>query len=214
METGLDLVLVLVALTNLRLLASSRLGACIRVTAMQGVLLGLMPILSHAEAAPLRLGGLAIGSVILKGVVFPRLLFRALREADISREVEPLVGYIPSLLFGVGGLGISIWLGGRLPLPGPLKSELLVPVAFFSVMAGFFLIVGRRGAVHQVLGFLVMENGIYTFGIGAMETASLLVELGVLLDVFVAVFVMGITIFHISREFAHIETDRLSSLRD
>jgi len=68
--------------------------------------------------------------------------------------------------------------------------------------------------VSQVLGFLVMENGIYVFGVGVVKEISLLVELGVLLDVFVAVFVMGITIFHISREFDHIDTDRLSTLKD
>ena len=60
----------------------------------------------------------------------------------------------------------------------------------------------------------MMENGIYTFGVGLVSEGSLLVELGVLLDIFVAVFVMGIIIFHISREFDHLDTDRLSSLKD
>jgi hydrogenase-4 component E len=68
--------------------------------------------------------------------------------------------------------------------------------------------------VSQVLGFLVLENGIFTFGVGLVQELSLLVELGVLLDVFVAVFVMGIMIFHISREFDHLDADRLSTLKD
>ena len=90
----------------------------------------------------------------------------------------------------------------------------LEPVSFFSVFAGLFLIVSRKRAVSQVLGFLVMENGIYTFGVGVVTGTPLLVEAGVLLDVFVAVFVMGIIIFHINREFDHIEGDRLSTLKD
>ena len=65
-----------------------------------------------------------------------------------------------------------------------------------------------------MLGFLVMENGIYAFGVGLVLESPLLVELGVLLDVFVAVLVMGIIIFHISREFDHIDTHELSTLRD
>ncbi len=95
-----------------------------------------------------------------------------------------------------------------------MTSALLVPVALSSILIGLFLIVSRKKAVNQVLGFLVLENGIFTFGVGLMRELSLLVELGVLLDVFVAVFVMGIMIFHISREFNHLDTDRLSTLRD
>ena len=91
---------------------------------------------------------------------------------------------------------------------------LLVPVALSSILIGLFLIVSRKKAVNQVLGFLVLENGIFTFGVGLVGELSLLVELGVLLDVFVAVFVMGIMIFHISREFDHLDTDRLSTLKD
>ena len=99
-------------------------------------------------------------------------------------------------------------------MPENIASPWLVPVAFFSIFAGLFLIVSRKRAVNQVLGFLVLENGIYTFGVGVAARTPLLVEVGVLLDVFVAVFVMGITIFHINREFDHIDTDRLSTLKD
>jgi hydrogenase-4 component E len=92
--------------------------------------------------------------------------------------------------------------------------DLLVPVALFSILVGLFLIVARKRAVNQVLGFLILENGVFTFGAGVMQETSIIVEVGILLDVFVAVFVMGIAIFHINREFDHIEADRLSSLKD
>ena len=75
-------------------------------------------------------------------------------------------------------------------------------------------IVSRRKAIMQTLGYLAMENGIYAFGLAFAVEEPLLVEMGVLLDVFVAVFVMGIAIHHISREFDHIDTDRLSALKD
>jgi hydrogenase-4 component E len=66
----------------------------------------------------------------------------------------------------------------------------------------------------QVLAYLVLENGIYTFGVGVVAGTPMIVELGILLDVFVAVFVMGIAIFHINREFDHIDADQLTMLRD
>jgi len=183
--------LILIVLTNLRLLGASRLGASIRTVAVQGVLLGLLTLLAHYAELTVPVVLVAVGGMVLKGVVFPWLLLRALREAEVDREVEPFVGPIPSMLAGVAALGGAFWLAGRLPLPQPEQSSLLVAVALFSILAGLFLIVTRKKAVSQVLGFLVMENGIYTFGIGLVRQSPLLVELGVLLDVFVAVFVMG-----------------------
>jgi len=149
-------------------------------------------------------------------VVFPWLLLRALRSTDVKREFEPFVGPIASLLFGVAALGVSLWLARRLPLPrrAGTHSSLLVAVALFSMLVGLFLIVARKKAISQVLGFLVMENGIYTFGAGLVRQSPLLVEFGVMLDVFVAVFVMGIALFHISREFDHINTHELTTLKD
>lgn len=209
-----DLLLILVVLTNLRLLATSRLGASIRTMAAQGVFLGLLPIVTHTNDLTWRILALAIGSVAIKGYLIPSLLFKAVRDLDVSREVEPFVGYITSLLFGLAALGLSVWLGSRLPLLKGIPSVWLTPVSFFCILAGFFLIIARKRAMYQVLGFLVLENGIYTFGVGAMQEISPLVEIGVLLDVLVGVLIMGIIIFHISREFEHIETDRLSELKD
>ena len=208
-----NFILVLVVLTNLKLLGSSRLGASIRVVAAQGMVLGLLPILAHTHDLSLRFALLAVGTIALKGVVFPWLLFRALREAEVTREVEPYVGYITSILVGVAALAASFWLGGRLPVSTVVVSSLLVPSALFSILAGLFLIVARKRAVNQVLGFLVLENGIYTFGVGVIAETPFLVELGVLLDAFVAVFVMGIAVYHINREFDHIEADRLDRLK-
>jgi hydrogenase-4 component E len=76
------------------------------------------------------------------------------------------------------------------------------------------VVVTRRKAITQVIGYLAMENGIYAFGLATAVRAPLLVELGVLLDIFAAVFVMGIAILHIRREFDHIDTDRLTMLRE
>jgi hydrogenase-4 component E len=208
-----NLILVLVVLTNLKLLGSSRLGASIRVVALQGVVLGLLPILAHLQDLSLHFALLAVGTIALKGVVFPWLLFRAVREAEVAREVEPYVGYVASLVAGVLALGVSFWMCTRLTMPADIASLWLAPVALFSIFAGLFLIVARKRALNQVLGFLVLENGIYTFGVGIVAETPFLVELGVLLDVFVAVFVMGIAVYHINREFDHIETDRLDRLK-
>jgi hydrogenase-4 component E len=209
-----DSVLVFLVLTNFILLGSRRPAARIRLTAIQGLLLGILTILVHADDIRLRTLLLALGSTVVKAGVFPWLLRRAVRETDVRRGVEPFVGYTLSVLMGLLLLGLSIWMSSRLPLPSSQAGSLVVPVAFFSVFAGLLLVVSRKTALSQVLGYLVLENGVYTFGIALAYEQQLMVELGILLDLLVGVFVMGIIIFHISREFDHIEVDRLAILKD
>jgi hydrogenase-4 component E len=91
--------------------------------------------------------------------------------------------------------------------------DLVVPAALFTVLTGVFLIVARRKALTQCLGYLVLENGIYGFGMTAVGDVPALVELGVLLDAFVAVLVMAVAIYHIQEEFEHLDTDQLDTLK-
>lgn len=214
MNVWLDAVLVLLILTNLHMLGSSRISACIRAVASQAVLLAVISLLAHEGDMGLRLLLLASASVVIKAGILPWLLRRAVREVGARTEVEPIVGFTTSLLLGLGLLGAAMHVAGRLPPPGAKSMTFLVAVALFTLMVGLLLIVSRRKAVMQTLGYLAMENGIYAFGLAFAVEEPLLVEMGVLLDVFVAVFVMGIAIHHISREFDHIDTDRLSSLKD
>jgi len=209
-----DLLLILIALTNLAMTGLSSLGTCIRVMAIQGVMLGFVTIGVRHDAVSAHILILVVGVIVIKGLVFPRLLLRGVREANVRREVEPFIGFTMSLLIGTLGLPAAIWLGSRLPAIDPTVSPLVVPVAFHAILIGLFLIVSRKKAVTQVLGYLGLENGIYIFGIALVKEATILIDLGVLLDIFVAVFVMGIAIFHISREFDHIDTDRLSTLKE
>jgi hydrogenase-4 component E len=210
----LDTIFVLLILTNLHMLGSSRISACIRTVAVQAVLLGLISVLAQRGDVGMRVLVLAAVSMIIKAVILPWLLRRAVREVGVQTEVEPIVGFTTSLLLGLGLLGAALHVAGRLPLPGNHGTSFLVAVALFTIMVGLLLIVSRRKAVMQTLGYLAMENGIYAFGLAFAVEEPMLVEMGVLLDVFVAVFVMGIAIHHISREFDHIDTDRLSELKD
>lgn len=211
MQNWVEALVVLLTLTNLVLLGSSTLGTCVRVVALQGVILGFLPILAHFEDVTTRVLVVAIITVLFKGLLLPGMLRWALKSAAVKREMEPFVGYSASILIGLGALGVSFWLGGKLP---PTETApLVVPGALFTIMAGLLLIVTRRKALSQALGYLVLENGIYVFGVAVSKELPLLVELGVLLDLFVAIFVMGIAIFHISREFNHINTDQMASLK-
>jgi hydrogenase-4 component E len=213
MEHVVDTILVFLILSNLMLLGISRLGASVRIMAFQGIALGILPLALEREGLGIRLILFAAILIILKGIVFPWLLNRVLRDVKIQREIEPFVGYGFSVLFGPAALGSCMWFSSRLAFPESVAGTGIISAAFFTIMTGLFLIITRKKALTQVLGYLVLENGIFVFGASLAQRQPLIVELGILLDVFVAVFVMGIAMFHINREFDHIDTDRLTTLR-
>lgn len=210
-----DLVFILVVVIDLFLLASSRLGASIRTVAMHGALLATLPLLLLGEGHSLGHAVLlAGGALAIKGVFIPWLMFRAIREASIRREMEPILGFVPSMVLGGIGVALAFAFASRLPLPNGEAHPFLVPTALSTVWTGLLLVVVRRKAVSQVLGFLVLENGVFVFGLLLSDFMPIMVEAGVLLDLFAAVFVMGIVMFHINREFSSLDTEKLSALRD
>jgi len=209
----IDAIMVGMVLTCLLLLGSSRLGAYIRIVAVQGIVAAVVPLVAHGHGIGLQAAVVSAVTLVMKGIVFPRLLFRALYAAGVRREIEVYVSFPVSVLAGVLMLAGSCWLCGRLPL-GAEVSGLAVPVAMFTVLTGLFLIVSRVLALTQVVGYLTLENGIYLLSVVLVPQQLFVIEMGILLDAFAAVFVMGIAIFHISREFDHIDTQAMDELAD
>jgi hydrogenase-4 component E len=212
MTSFAELVLFLIVATDFAVLATSRLSACIRAIAAQGLLLGVLPLLIHRELS-VHAVALAVGTVAIKAAVLPWFLRWAIREASVRREVEPLIGYMASMLLGAAGLAIAFAVATALPLRSG-ETELLVPVALVTVMIGLLVLTSRSKAITQVVGYLMLENGIYLFGLTQSERVPFLAEVGVLLDLFVAVFIMGIVVFHINREFDSISAANLTELHE
>jgi hydrogenase-4 component E len=209
----IDTILVFVLLTDFFILATSRLGACVRAAALQALLLATLPLLIRETGQHAHALALAGGTVLLKAVVIPHFLLRAIRRVGVDREVAPLVGYVASVALGGVLAVVSFGLGTALPLAGAPLSVLLVPVAFTTLLLGLLVLVSRTKALNQVVGYLMLENGIFLFGLVLVRELPFIVELGILLDIFVGAFVMGIVIHHISEAFDHIDTHELATLR-
>jgi hydrogenase-4 component E len=207
-----DPLLVVVLLLNFFLLGTSRLRAVITVSALQGTVLGILSALIHKTFSLQPILVAAI-SIFIKGVLIPSMLTKAMRDASIRREIEPFIGYIPSLLLGGLATGLAVMFAKTLPLPDAGHS-LIVPTGIATSLCGFLILTTRKKAITQVVGYLVLENGIFVMGFALIEAVPFLVELGVLLDLFVGIFVMGIIINHISREFASLDTEHLKRLRE
>jgi len=198
---------------NLVALGTGRLPALIRIAAVQGMVLGIMPLVMEGELHLLK-ALVATATIAIKGFLIPGLLTRAMRTANIDRDVFPLIGFLPSLLLGAAGTVASVILSRRLPLLPEHHESLLVAGALSSVFTGFLLLIGRSKAISQVCGYLVLENGIYLFGLLLLGSTPLLVEGGILLDLTVAVFVIGIIVDRIQRAFDSLDTRKLTALRE
>ncbi len=210
-QSAAHLLLLLVVLTDFAVLGTSRLSACIRWIAFQGALLGVLSLLEGGE-----LGWNAIlvpaGTIVFKAIALPAFLRWAIREASIRREVEPLVGYLASVL--LGGAALAVAFGVAASMPASVRDALVVPVALVTLIIGMIVLMTRAKAITQVIGYLMLENGVYLFGIRLARHVPFLIEAGVLLDVFVGVFIMGTVVFHTNREFDSISSANLSELRE
>lgn len=213
MSQPLDLLIGLAMGLNLLALGSSRLPSLIRAMSLQGVVLGLLPLLLE-NLLDWRIALVAIGTIVGKGVIIPGLLRRAMRTANIEREIEPYIGFVPSLLLGAGAAIAAVALARTLPLLPEHTGSLLVPGSIASILTGFILLIGRVKAISQVCGYLILENGIYLFGLLLIHSMPLLVEAGLLLDLTVGVFVIGIIVDRIQRAFDSLDTRKLTALRE
>ena len=218
MTTLSEIALALYLVSDLVLAGASRLKSAVRFVAMQGVVVGILPVLMWNwvdEGCPgARVWIIAFVNTFVKGVALPMLLMYAVRKARTRRELEPIVSFHVSQLI-VFFVAIGAFAVGRLlHVHASSASELAVPVALTTMGTGLLLICGRKTAITQVLGFLSLENGISVFGAAILLEYGIVVELGILLDVFALVFILGIAVFQISRTFSSTDTDKLNHLGD
>ncbi|MBN8217040.1 MAG: hydrogenase [Spirochaetes bacterium] len=208
-----SLLLAVLMISNFFVAASNDLRKYIQFSALQGWLLAALLLAVHHHLHWYVLAMVAI-TALVKGWVIPRLLRRALDGQSVTRERSPYLGPTASVLVCAVGTGFSLLVSGMMPLPNSHAASLIVATALATVFNGFLLLVSRRKALTQVIGYLGLENGIFIFGMLVVEDAPLLVESAMLLDLVVGIFVMGIVINHIQNAFSSTDTSRLSNLKE
>ncbi len=212
-----DVILSITILSVLVTLGSNRLMALVKIIALQGILVSLTPLFfeHHADLS----GGIQFllpVTVVIKGLGIPAFLFLAVKRGSIQREIEPIISYHASLFAGLAMILISAFIVDKLPLTLSGSHGLLLITGITTLSAGLFLMMGRRMGITQVIGYLMLENGIYLIGTAlAKEVHTLyVVEFGILLDLLVAVMIMGIILTNINRTFDDMDTSLLMRLKD
>lgn len=157
---------------------------------------------------------------LTKAVIAPRVLALVIERLDVKREIEMFVEVPWSLFVGAAGLGLAYVVGA--PLAASLGASDRTAALFEAdaiiiglalVISGFFLMVARRKLVTQMIGLLVMENGIFMGAVGLAHGLPLAVELGAAADVFMAVLILGLLVFRMNAQVRSGDADRFRRLR-
>jgi len=207
-----DQFLAIVLLINIVILGTRRIDIAIRAISIQGIFIGLVPILMHNFSYHLLAMTLLVLAV--KAIFIPWLLLRATRKVHFTEDVRPLFGYSGNIIACALTTVLAFAIATHLPLTTAHQGLLIVPVSLATILAGAINLGTRRKAIDQVVGYLLLENGIFLFGLLLTETMPLMVEAGALLDLIAGIFVMGIIINHINREFSSIDTSHMTALRE
>lgn len=208
----MNISLVLIILSSFYLLGARHYKALVKAFTLQAILLSLMPIITNTKNFSHEAFYLSLILITAKGVVFPWVLFRTMRKGKISAEMKLLISPAKSIFLGLIALIFSFWFSTRFPVKGPFTS-FTIAVAFFTLLSGLFCIIGRKSAFSQVLGYLIFENGIFLLALILARGIPLMIELGVLFDVFAGLIIMTVAIGHISREFEHLDVHSLNQLK-
>ncbi len=212
-----ELILVITLLSVLLSLGSTRLMVLVRIMALQGVMVSLTPLFLKSHTS-LESGAIIFFQImtLIKGLLIPGLLYLAVKRVKIKREIEPFIGYHASILSGLVIIIVSVFITNNLRLSLPVGHDMVLITAITTMASGFFLMMARSKAITQVIGYLMLENGIYLIGTALTDHRHTIyvVEFGVLLDLLVGVMVMGIILHNINSAFSDVDTTLLGRLKD
>lgn len=189
------------------------LNTAIKVVAGQAVLLAAVTAVMGYGSGSGEIYAAALLTVIVKAVVIPQILAQVVKRVGICREVKSYVNIKMSFVICTGLVIIAYSVTSKIIGPGLGFAGAALPAAISMVLIGLFVMITRKLAIMQIIGLIIMENGLFLAGIGTTHGMPLVVELGILLDILVGVLIAGILTFRISRTFDTIDTESLKNLR-
>ena len=208
------LLILIFGLSMVYVASTTRIEAYIKVVALQGAVLFGMVLLDFGKVPAVDFVFLCLETLLLKAIIIPAFLFYIVRKNNIFREIEP---YIPSFysvvitsLIFAAGLGASLWAGQSDVGVRPL----CFGVSLSVVITGLFLIITRKKVITHVMGYVMLENGIFMLALSVAAEMPMIVNMGVLMDLFAAVFLLGLFVSRINSTFSRLEIDSMSNLKD
>ncbi len=210
----IDLFASLLLLISFGMLAQRRVLSLINLFAWQGLILSISTMVVAWSSHQHHLYYSAGLTLLLKVLFLPWLLHRLIRKLDIKWDVETLINIPTTMLIGIGLEVFAFNLALPISALSATITKSTLGIALATVLLSFMMMITRRKAVPQVIGFLAMENGLFFAATSATYGMPMVVELGIALDVLVGSFIFGIFFFHIRETFDSLDIKHMEKLKE
>lgn len=206
--------IILFGLTMLYLSTTSRLKAHVNILAIQGFLLFLICFGNFFHLPWYSVAFLILETLIVKAILVPAFLNKVLKKIHLNRDTDANVAHFYCLLISsiilFGG-----FMFGVIDIPSlSMINPLCFGVAMATIIISLWLITIKHKILSNVIEFIAMENGIFLLSLSIAKEMPILVSIGVLLDVFIAIYILGLFVSQINKELGDTEVSRLSDLKD
>ncbi|MFI5416050.1 MAG: NADH-quinone oxidoreductase subunit K [Nitrososphaerales archaeon] len=155
-------------------------------------------------------------TLVIKSIIIPKVLLYVTRNLEIEFKVEtnPYVSLRASVIISAFLVALSYFLTQQIPFKSDPIVRTYLPISIALFLIGLFVIVNRRSALNQVVGLLIIENGLFLFTLTLTHGVSLIIEMGIFADILVGIIISSILLLRISRTFDSLDVGKLQNLRD
>ncbi len=208
-----NFLITLILATVFLIMVARRFNSVIMAVMIQGLLLVALCMTLGWATGIHEMYMAALLTLVVKAAIIPFVLRKAVSRVVSTREVESFLSLRISLLFAVLLVFMSYLATGHVIGEGSGLIHEALPAAIALMLIGLFLMINLKFPIMQIVGLVVMENGIFLAGIGTTHGMPLVIELGIFMDILVGVLIMGVLVFQINRSFDTIDTKNLRNLR-
>lgn len=208
----IDVLLITFIITLFYIAIANRMLTYLKVLAFQGVLLFAVVFLQLSEINPVNLALILLETIVFKSVAVPLFMAYVLKRNKITREAEPFLPNFVSLIITTLIVVVTILLANG--VKDAHLDKIFFVVALSSLFVGLYFIATRRKIITHVIGYLIIENGVFVLSLAVGNEMPMLVNLGIMLDIFASVLILGIFLNKIGDVFKDIDVNQLSNLKD
>ncbi len=209
-----DILVILFGVTLIYLSMIGTLNTFIKLLAVQGVMLFFIAIFNLTE---INLEGFlfaALETILLKAIVIPYFLAKTVRETEARREIDPYLSNFNSLLITSLIFGFGFFIAVFTMKYSQNLSPLHFGIAISAIIKGLFIIVSRKKLITQIMGYMIIENGIFLLSLATAKEMPAIVSIGVSLDVFMVILIAGLFANKIKSTFEDQDIEKLTDLKD
>ncbi len=207
-----EILLILFIITLFALAVANRMRNYVKILLAQGLLLFAMSLVQLNDITVANLVWIAVETLLFKSVAVPALLFHLINKNRITREAEPYLPHFASLAITVCIVAGTFLLAGA--ADDGVISRMTFVAALSTIFFGLYFICSRRKLLSHLMGYIIIENGVFILTLAIGNTMPFLVNLGVLLDIFASVLLLGFLAGKIGDVFKNTDIENLTSLKD